>query len=70
MNPPDFMVRRPARVAPATALRAFAHGAAPHLGPRGELPPPHELAHVVQQREGRVTPGNLLANVPINDVER
>jgi hypothetical protein len=70
MNPLDFRIRRPARAPEAQSARAFAQGYSPQLGPRGELPVPHELAHVVQQREGRVRPGNLLANVPINDVER
>ncbi len=75
MNPRNFMGRRPggAYAAPVPALRALAHGADVDLAPRQERYLPHEAAHVLQQRQGRVAPaGNLLADVPINagDVER
>jgi len=50
----------------APSALAYAQGRDIHLGPGQEQHLPHEAAHVVQQGQGRVRPGNLLADVPIN----
>jgi hypothetical protein len=47
---------------------AYAQGSGIHLASRQEKHLPHELAHVVQQKEGRVKPtAQLKGKTPIND---
>lgn len=46
---------------------AFAQGADIHLAPGQEKHLPHEAWHVVQQKQGRVTPTLTLKDAPIND---
>lgn len=46
---------------------AFAREREVHLGPRQERHLPHELAHTVQQRQGRVRPTTAVVGVPVND---
>jgi Domain of unknown function (DUF4157) len=50
----------------APSALAYAHGMDVHVGPGQEHQVGHEAAHVLQQRQGRVRPSNLLADVPIN----
>lgn len=53
----------PARV----GAHAFAQGPHIHLAPGQERQLPHEAWHVVQQRQGRVTPTRQVQGVPVND---
>ena len=46
--------------------RAFTRGSDVHLGPGQERHLPHELQHVVQQRQGRVRPDGALNGVPVS----
>jgi len=46
---------------------AFAQGDDVHVGPRQEQHLPHELWHVVQQRQGRVRATTRVAGVGVND---
>ncbi len=46
---------------------AYAQGDSIHFASGQERHLPHELGHVVQQRQGRVTPTASVAGVPIND---
>lgn len=49
-------------------LNAHAQGADIHLGPGQEKHLPHELGHIVQQKEGRVKPATQLkGKTQIND---
>ena len=46
---------------------AYAQGADIHVGPGQEQHLPHEAWHVVQQRQGRVTPTFQLQGIGVND---
>ena len=46
---------------------AFAQGNDIHLGPGQEQHLPHEAAHIVQQREGRVKPTTSVNGMAVND---
>jgi hypothetical protein len=46
---------------------AYTQGNDIHLGPGQEKHLPHEAAHIVQQREGRVKPTTEKAGMPVND---
>ncbi|WP_299494747.1 DUF4157 domain-containing protein [uncultured Shewanella sp.] len=46
---------------------AYAQGSEIHLGAGQEKHLPHELAHVVQQAQGRVKPTNTVGGMAIND---
>ena len=59
----DFNSAKPA----AVAAHAYAQGNEIHLGPGQERHLPHEAWHIVQQRQGRVTPTTDVAGVPVND---
>jgi len=59
--------RNSAKPAQLSAL-AYAQGNQIHLGPGQERHLPHEAWHVVQQRQGRVTPtAQMKGGVPVND---
>ena len=46
---------------------AYTQGTNIHVAPRQEKHVPHELAHVVQQMEGRVKPTIDVGGMPVND---
>jgi hypothetical protein len=46
---------------------AYAQGNDIHIGAGQEKHLPHEAAHIVQQREGRVKPTTEVAGMPVND---
>ncbi|MFF2090095.1 DUF4157 domain-containing protein [Paenibacillus sp. NPDC058174] len=46
---------------------AYAQGSDIHLGPGEETHLPHEAWHVVQQRQGRVTPSMEMGGIAVND---
>ncbi|GGG57776.1 eCIS core domain-containing protein [Paenibacillus radicis (ex Gao et al. 2016)] len=46
---------------------AYAQGSDIHLGPGEETHLPHEAWHVVQQRQGRVTPYREMGGIAVND---
>lgn len=46
---------------------AYARGSEIHLASGGERHLPHELGHIVQQAEGRVTPTTTVNGMAVND---
>jgi hypothetical protein len=63
----DVRVRRNSSEPAAIGAHAFARGAEVHLAPGQERHLPHELWHVVQQKQGRVKPTGRANGVPVND---
>ncbi|MCO4805372.1 MAG: DUF4157 domain-containing protein [Flavobacteriales bacterium] len=64
----DVQVHRNSDQPAQLNAHAYAQGTDIHLGPGQEKHLPHELAHVVQQKEGRVQPTKQLKDkVAIND---
>lgn len=45
---------------------AYTQGTQVYVGPRQERHLPHELGHVVQQKQGRVKTNGLIKNIPVN----
>lgn len=71
----DVRVHSSSPKAPAVGALAYTQGNEVHFAP-GQFSPDtstgrqllgHELAHVVQQREGRVAPTTQVAGMPVND---
>ncbi|VFQ45330.1 DUF4157 domain-containing protein [Desulfoluna butyratoxydans] len=71
----DITVHPSSSKAPALGAQAFTQGHDVHFAP-GQFRPDttsgreligHELAHVVQQREGRVSPTCEVSGMPVND---
>lgn len=68
MSLSDVKVHRNSDKPAQLQAHAYAQGTDIHLGPGQEKHLPHELGHVVQQKEGRVKPTmQLKAKVNIND---
>jgi len=67
MNLSDVQVHRNSAKPAALDALAYAQGSDIHLGPGQEQHLPHEAWHVVQQRQGRVTPTLEMAGQPVND---
>jgi hypothetical protein len=64
----DVKVHRNSDKPAQLQAHAYAQGTDIHLGPGQEKHLPHELGHVVQQKEGRVKPTvQLKGNVNVND---
>lgn len=64
----DVKVHRNSDKPAQLQAHAYAQGSNIHLGPGQEKHLPHELGHVVQQKEGRVKPTvQLKGNVNVND---
>lgn len=64
----DVKVHRNSDKPAQLQAHAYAQGTSIHLGPGQEKHLPHELAHVVQQKEGRVKPTlQMKGNVKVND---
>lgn len=57
---------RPARI----GALAYTQGAAVHVAPGQERHLPHELGHVVQQKQGRVSPTIRVGGQPVNNSAR
>lgn len=68
MSLDDVRVHRNSDKPAQLQAHAYAQGTDIHLGPRQEKHLPHELGHVVQQKQGRVKPTTQLkGKVNIND---
>jgi len=68
MSLSDVKVHRNSDKPAQLQAHAYAQGTDIHLGPGQEKHLPHELGHVVQQKEGRVKPTTQLKSAtPIND---
>ena len=71
----DVSVHASSSRAPEVGALAYTQGSDIHFAPgqykpdttQGQALIGHELAHVVQQREGRVTPTCEVAGMPVND---
>lgn len=62
----DVRVHRNSTAPAAIGARAFTRGADIHLAPGREDLLGHEAWHVVQQRQGRVSPTTRLRGIPVN----
>lgn len=63
----DVRVHHGSSAPAALGAYAFTQGRDVHLGPGQERHLPHELWHVVQQKQGRVPARFELGGVPVND---
>lgn len=66
----DVRVHFDSRLPAAVGARALASGLHVHLQPGAEDALAHEAWHVVQQKQGRVTPTRLVDGVAVNDDPR
>ena len=68
MSMDDVKVHRNSAKPAQLKAHAYAQGTDIHLGPGQEKHLPHELGHVVQQKEGRVKPTmQMMGKVDVND---